>query len=153
MDSLKSIKHVLVCFQLLSGLKIKFSKSKLFSLGAGAKLLNLGVSILSCEIGEWPFSYLGVTIGLSPKKILFWEPLLNKVDSRLASWRCSNLNMAGRAVLLKAFIDSLPSYRFNIFTIPIGVCQKLGAIRRSFIWGGGEFRENGFRAKKLHLIN
>lgn len=32
-DSIKAIRHVLSCFQLLSGFKINFLKSKLFSVG------------------------------------------------------------------------------------------------------------------------
>lgn len=52
------------------------------------------------------------------------DPLVNRIDSRLENWKFSNLNMAGRVVLLKSKIDSLPSYWFNLFAMPSGVCQK-----------------------------
>lgn len=85
MESLKAIKNIILCFQMLSGLKINFHKSKLFSKGRGVALLDQGSNLLKCSIGDWPFTYLGVTVGLSPKKKLFWDPLLNKVNKCLAS--------------------------------------------------------------------
>lgn len=69
-------------------------------------------------------TYLGVTIGMSQKKKLFWEPLLKRIDNRLASKKCTNLNVAGRIVLLKATIDSLPSYWFNTF-MPLSVRRRV----------------------------
>lgn len=70
----------------------------------------------------------GVTIGLSPKKKFFWDPLMSRIDNRLTNWKCANLNMAGRAVLLIATIDSLSSCWFNLFMIPNGVCQKIEVV-------------------------
>lgn len=49
-DFLLAMKRVLICFQLLSGLKIKFSKSKLYSLGKSMDLLQEGAIIGSAKI-------------------------------------------------------------------------------------------------------
>lgn len=72
--SIKLIKQVLICFRLLSGLKINFQKSKLYSCGAGVSLFQEGGNILPCPVGDWPMSYLGVTVGLSPKRKFFGIP-------------------------------------------------------------------------------
>lgn len=149
-ESIKAVKNILLSFQLLSGLKVNFSKSKIYSRRVGAHLLQQGSSIMGCEIGNWPFNYLGVTIGPSPKRRLFWDPLFDQVNRKLANWKVSNLNMDGRMVLLKSTIDSLPSYRFNVFLISSRVSKKLDALRRSFLWG--ECGEEGRRNRKIHLI-
>lgn len=72
----------------------------------------------------------------SLKKKLSWDPLLRKVEGKLENWKCANLNMVGRVVIIKAAFDSLPTYWYNIFHIPIGICQKLESICISFLWGG-----------------
>lgn len=141
----------LLCFQLLFGLKINFCKSKLFSNGKGVDLLHQESNILKCSIENFPFTNLGVSVGLSPRKKLFWDPLINKVSDRLASWKCSSLNMEGKIVLIKSTLDSLPSYWFNLFAIPAGVCNNLEAVRRSFLWG--KVKDQGSIARKLHLLN
>lgn len=48
-DSIKKIKRVLVCFQLLLGLRINFFKSIIYSQGLGVNLLTRGSKILGCE--------------------------------------------------------------------------------------------------------
>lgn len=58
--------------------------------------------------------------------------------------------MAGRVVLIKSTLDSLPSYWFNLFNIPVEICKRLELIRRRFLWG--EVTDNGSVARKLHLI-
>lgn len=115
------------------------------------ELLQRGSSLLKCAIGEWFMTYLGVTVGLSPRSKNLWAQLVNRIDSRLANWKCSNLDMVGRIVLLKATFDSLPSYRFNLFVMLSGVCQKIETIHRNFLWG--EYEEEGVMSQKLHLLS
>lgn len=150
MESIKSIKNILVSFQLLSGLRINFSKSKLYSLWKYKELLIQGSSILKCVVGDWPFTYLEVSVGLFPKKKLFWDPLIRKVERKLTNWKCTNLNMEGRVVLIKAAIDSLPTYWLNIFHNFIGICKKLEAICRNFLWG--KYKDQGSQVRKIHLL-
>lgn len=111
--SIRTIRNILRCFYLLTGLKINFSKSSLYSVGKGCVLLSQGARFLTSLIGSWPITYLGVTIGLSPRRKVFWDPLVKKVEKKLAGWKCESLKMSGRLVLLKATMDSLPVYWFN----------------------------------------
>ncbi|KAK1361779.1 hypothetical protein POM88_046253 [Heracleum sosnowskyi] len=86
------------------------------------------------------FSLNGVTIGISPKKILFWDPLI----------KSSSLNLAGRVVLLKATLDSLPTHWLSTTVLPAEVSQQFEAIRRGFLWG--EFSDSGERTRKMNLL-
>lgn len=58
------------------------------------------------------------------------------------------ISIAGKVTVLKAVIDSLPVYWFNLFKIPNGVARKIEKIRRDFFWQGLK-TEN----KKLHFIS
>ncbi|KAK1371305.1 hypothetical protein POM88_037397 [Heracleum sosnowskyi] len=100
-------------------------------------LLSRGASILGCKVGS--------------RNLAFWDPLMAKVQGKLASWKSESLNKAGRLVLLKAAIDNQPLYWFNTYLIPKEVCSRLENIRRSFLWG--KLRDQGARIRKLHLIN
>lgn len=68
----------------------------------------------------------------------------------MADWKSESLNIAGRTILLKAALDSLPTYWFSTFLIPSGISNKLEAIRRGFLWG--EFVKDGVKLRKLHLL-
>lgn len=60
--SVSKVKEVLQCFQLLSGLKINFQKSKIYSFSKNQVLLESFASILGCQLGNWPLVYLGSQI-------------------------------------------------------------------------------------------
>lgn len=143
------IKRVLQCFQLMSGLKINFDKSELFFKSSNAEQMDL-CNILNCKQGLWPMKYLGVPIGTSSKKRIFWAPLIQKMMQKLAKWKADNLNMAGRLTLVKAVLDGLPTYWMNVYKVPSTVAARMEQIRRNFLWG--HFQEQFGLKKKLHAI-
>ncbi|GAU46724.1 hypothetical protein TSUD_100160 [Trifolium subterraneum] len=59
-----------------------------------------------------------------PRRVLFWEPVVNRVRSRLTIWKSRFLSFGGRLVLLKSVLTSLPVYALSFFKAPSG-------------WGGG----------------
>lgn len=147
-SSIKGVKRVLQCFQLMSGLSINFQKSSLRGFSDSPQILQVWANILGCKVAKGSFTYLGASIGTSPKKIAFWDPMIHKVKSRLDGWEVDYISMAGRLVLLKVVIDSLPIFWFNLYLIPASVLRSLEQIRRSFIWGQSE---NG--KPKIQLIS
>lgn len=64
----------------------------------------------------------------------------NKIPKNLNNWAWSHLNMAGKLVLLKATLDSLPIYGFNFFIMPKGIKKRINIIRRNFLWGNNKLR-------------
>lgn len=149
-SSIIGIKRVLQCFQIISGLKINFSKSALYGYGQKSEKTEAWAHFLGCEVGKGPLKYLGATLGSPPSSINYWTPLLNKLQSKIQSYDSSTLSIAGRIVLLKAAIDSIPTYWFNLFKIPSGVVKRIEKMRRLFLWGG----TSGTGAKrKIHLLN
>lgn len=52
----------------------------------------------------------------------------------MAKWKAESLNKAGRVVLLKSSLDSLPTYWFSLFKLPVGVSKNIDGIRRKFFW-------------------
>lgn len=146
--SIRGVKRVLQYFELLSGLHINFHKSCLYGFGDSQGKITEWADLLGCEVGTGKLSYLGTEIGTSPGSIKYWDPLISRVRKKLQSWDVEHVSLAGRIVLLKASIDSLPVFWLSLFKLPVSVLNSLEKLRRSFLWG-----ENTNRPQKIHLLN
>jgi len=132
-----SIKTILRCFELVSGLKINFHKLKLVGINVDRYTLETYVKTLNCNTMQIPLKYLGLEIGGNPGKALFWEPVINKINARLSSWKGKFLSMAGRICLIKSVFTFIPLFYLSFFKAPASVCNKIKSIQRSFLWAWG----------------
>lgn len=107
--SCKGIKLILTIFELLSGLKINYNKSHLFTSKADNSKASAWARIMGCEVGNWPLFYLGANLGCPVKKQNFWLPLVKKVKTKLSKWKSRVLNKSGRVVLIRSTLNSIPA--------------------------------------------
>lgn len=68
------------------------------------------MEILGCQTGVIPFKYLGDWVGLEKKPCMKWLSLVDQMKSKLQGWKCSQLNMAGRLLLIKSSLDNISTY-------------------------------------------
>ena len=69
---------------------------------------------------------------------MFWQPLINRINSRLSGWKSKHLSLGGRLVLLKSVLSSLPVYGLSFFNAPSGIVSSIESILNiSFFFGGG----------------
>lgn len=134
-SNMNNLARILRCFTLSSGLKVSFKKSKLFGIG-----IDIGTSLqlarsLHCQNGSFPFTYLGVPVGLNMSLIKNWKPAIDKVAKRLSKWKEKSLSFGGRTVLAKAVLGSIPLYFLSMFRAPATVIKSIEQIRRKFVWG------------------
>lgn len=63
-------------------------------------------SILNVPTGKLPIRYLGIPV--SSKKLNFndCQPILSKIEQRLAGWESKALSYAGRVELIKSTLSS-----------------------------------------------
>lgn len=76
-----------------------------------------------------------------------WNPILSRIQKRLAGWKGSLLSEGGKLVLLKSVLASLPTYYLSLFSIPMTVERKIEQYQREFLWGKGK-QEDG-----IHLVD
>lgn len=67
-----------------------------------------------------------------------WDPIVRKVESRLAIWKRKLISQSGRLTLIKSVLNSLPLYCLSLFRIPVSVAKKLRQLQCRFFWGGDE---------------
>jgi hypothetical protein len=134
--NIRVMRAVLFLFEALSGLKVNFSKSQLVGVNVPASWLSEAAMVLNCKVGSIPFVYLGLPIGGNARRLVFWEPLLSRLKSRLSSWNSKHLSLGGRLVLLKFVLSSLPVYALSFFKAPSGIISSIESILNCFFWGG-----------------
>ena len=83
------------------------------------------VEILGCRIRSLPMNYLGMSLGASHKSPSVRNPILEKIERKLADWKKMYLFKGGRLTLLKSTLSSLPTYYLSLFTIPMHVANKI----------------------------
>ncbi|KAK3227605.1 hypothetical protein Dsin_007467 [Dipteronia sinensis] len=148
MDHLLNAKRILRCFELVSGLKIKFHKSGLARIGIGKTEESVFLAAaFKCRTMALPITYLGFLLGGKPGSKVFWNSLVDKIERRLAPWKRKFLSKGGRLVLIKAVISSLPTYFLSVFKIPVGIALRIEKLQRDFLWG------NGVLKRKIHAVS
>ena len=131
------IKVMLRSFELVSGLRVNSHKSTVGPVG----ISELDVRVFSkCHNSihmGLPFKYLGMPIEGNPRKSVFWNPVVEKIKSRLSRWKGRLLSVAGRICLIKSVISDLPLFYFSFFKAPVSVCNQISRIQAQFLWGWG----------------
>jgi len=131
-----AVKAILRGFELASGLKINFHKSKIAGVNVDNYALSSYAKTLSCAQMGVPFKYLGLEVGGNPRKVKFWEPVLTKLKARLNVWKGRFLSMAGRICLIKSVISAIPLFYLSIFKAPESVYKSIISIQRRFLGMG-----------------
>ena len=113
---------MLFWFEVVSGLKINMGKSELFPMGVVPNIVDK-VNVLGCKQGSFPMKYLGLPLGANVKDRFIWNPIIEKVERRLASWKRLYLSKGGKVTLIKSTLSNLPTYFLSLFPIPVEVAN------------------------------
>ena len=87
-------------------LKVNVAKSEMIPIGEVNNVHALA-KILGCRVGALPMTSLGMLLGASNKSPSIWNPILEKIERRLAGWKKLYLSKGGRLTLLKSTLSSL----------------------------------------------
>jgi hypothetical protein len=126
---------VLTWFEAISGLKINLGKSEMVPVGEVPNMEEL-VCILGCKQASLPMKYLGLPLGAKFKETTIWNPILEKMERRLAGWKRLYLSKGGKVTLIKSTLSNLPTYYLSLFPIPAAVAYRLEKLQRDFLWSG-----------------
>ncbi|XP_009789469.1 uncharacterized protein [Nicotiana sylvestris] len=125
---LQYLNLTLLIFESISGLHINMVKSMIYPVNVVPNLDELA-DIMSCDIGSFPTTYLGLPLGAKHKSV-----------------KMQYLSMGGRVTLINSVLDSIPTYIMSLFPMPSKVQKQLDKLRRSFLWEGNS------EGHKFHLV-
>ncbi|KAK4286586.1 hypothetical protein QN277_003122 [Acacia crassicarpa] len=119
-----------------SGEKVSISKSSLFfsprvSTVLKGRIKNITGMKIASEIGK----YLGFPLTRNKSSRDTFQYVIDRVKSKLATWKSSCLSMGGRITLAKTVISAIPLYPMQVSQLPVSVCKELERLQRRFIWG------------------
>ncbi|GJW95315.1 RNA-directed DNA polymerase, eukaryota, reverse transcriptase zinc-binding domain protein [Tanacetum coccineum] len=96
--------HILSWFDEVSGLKINLAKSQIFGIGVHISEVESIARSINCSHDSLPFSYLGLSVGRSMRKVEDWACVSSKFTKRLTSWKNRLLSIGGRSTLTKSVL-------------------------------------------------
>lgn len=97
-------------------------------------------------VGVLPTTHLGLPLGASNKDLSVWNPVIQRVEKRLAGWQKKYSSKGGKEVLIKSTLSSIPTYCMSLFNAPTSVIGKLEKLQRNFLWDAVD------ETKKFHLV-
>lgn len=115
-SSLDGVLSVMEKFARMSGLHINAAKSSIYSAGQNKLLLQQNAEVRGLTVWSLPFRYLGLPLTSKAWTRLDYEPLIDRIRSRLLAWSHRSLSFAGRLQLIKSVISSVIRVISNNYT-------------------------------------
>jgi hypothetical protein len=130
------------------GMRINYHKSEVVPTDPDdVKDIQEFVEIFGCPVGTLPIKYLGIPLHFHKLKREDLQPLIDKIIKRIAGWRGKLLTQAGRLVLIKACIASIPVNLLSFIKFPRWAIDLINSNMPNCFWDDYE----GHR--KFHLAN
>lgn len=118
------INKVLQTFCNLSGQRISPEISKIwFSRATPLAQMRSTMQIFGAKFSDENVTYLGGPVNVSRPRA--FQELLQKMDKRLHAWKAKLLSPAGKLVLIKSVLESLPIYQMSSTMFHKAVLDKI----------------------------
>ncbi|GJZ53993.1 hypothetical protein Tco_0608878 [Tanacetum coccineum] len=125
----------------VSSLRVNYNKSKLYGIGVNEMDLMDMAGWMRCGVKEFPFTYLGLPIGVNMRLINAWNPIVENFKNRLVDWKAKTMYI-------------LRELEKNSFGVGLGkgksVLGQMG-YDSCITWGRG-LNIRALRAKNLALL-
>lgn len=127
--------EILSKFELASGQKINLGKSSVFfSTNTRTFARQQLCSSLRIAEAQDDSMYLGLPNMMKKSKVTTLGFLKDKVRRRTQSWEGKLINQGGKEVLVKALIQSLPTYAMSVFLLPLEITKDVERSISKFWW-------------------
>jgi len=132
----KAVLEILKLYVEASGQCINMDKSSVFfSSNTSPQIRDLIKALLGVSEVVRFESYLGLPTLVGWKKYHTFSFLKDRVWKKLQGWKGQTLSRAGKEILIKAVVQSIPTYTMGVFQLPVKLCEELQALCARFWWG------------------
>jgi hypothetical protein len=147
-EETNQIKSIITKYQQASGQLVNYNKSEvIFSRKVQPSSKHEINHILPMQEVHHFSKYLGQPTFIGRAKSQVFSYIQDRVWKMLKGWKEKNLSFAGRATLIKAVAQAIPTYLMSNYLIPKGLCHNMESMISNFWWGSNVDR------KKIHWIN
>lgn len=89
-------------------------------------------------------TYLGIPFMTSKIQSNIFQPIIQKLSLKNASWHQQYLSKAERLIMIQLVLQAIPLHVMSCIKIPHMICDKIDQFNRAFYW---KRNQNG---KKIH---
>lgn len=143
----KNMLAIIRCFEAVFELKVNLSKSSLIGVCTEMNRVEHLVELWGCKVGSLPTSYLGLPLCTGGVSKSLWNPVVEKVESKLVVWKAKYLSLGSRVTLIKSVLANLPIYFMTLFKCPKSIINRIERLERDFLWHGNDGKN------KFHLVD
>lgn len=124
-----------------TGSKINFSKSCMIPLNVQPEKVEHLSKMFGCMVGDLPFTYLGIPMGISRPKVIDFSPLVDRVERRLSA-TSALLSYEDRLTLVNSVLSFLPTYYICTLSLPKSIILSIDRVRRHCLWRGSDINSS-----------
>lgn len=95
LEYLKNLRCILLIVEVATRLTVKWSKLTISPVGVVVGIEAMA-DVFGCEVVSLPSSYLGLPLGAKSASSSIWNPVIEKLGSRLARWKGNYLSFGGK---------------------------------------------------------
>lgn len=133
----QGILRLLQVYSTTSGQILNFDKSgALFSANTPPCRCEAICNILGVSQADPKAKYLGLPASWGKSKGEAYNFLIERALAKMQGWKSKLLSQAGKEILIKAVVQSIPSYAMSCFELPQAFCDKLNSMIKNFWWKG-----------------
>lgn len=131
-----NVKEILSSYGAWSGQQVNYRKSSiLFSANVDETEQQVLASSLGVQLMERDAIYLGFPLFMNRAPTTSYNFLVQKIEKKLQGWKENLLSHAGREVLIKSSLASIPSYHMSLGILPQRTIYSMEKYMRNFDWG------------------
>jgi hypothetical protein len=127
------LKEALSKYSLSTSLKINYGKSQLIPINVPDDLASTLATEIGYQIGQIPFTYLGLPLGTTHPSIRDLSPLVYRLERKLSS-SSSFLPQGARLQLINSVLSSLPLHFLCTLKLPPGLTKQFYRIIGQCLW-------------------
>ena len=88
---------------------------------------------------------MGLPLFIGREKKACFTKVKERIWAIMQGWKEKLLSQAGKEVMIKAIIQSIPTYSMSVFKLPVSLCKEIETMIQQFWWGQGD-------SKKIHWV-
>lgn len=141
-----AMKKILQTYEEASGQSINLGKSDVFfSKNVDDDTQYRLTDILGVQLVMGTGKHLGLPSMVGRSKKSTFSFIKDRVWKHISSWGGRSLTKAGKEVLIKSILQSIPSYVMGTYLIPPSVCEELECMMNSYWWGSSGSNASGIK--------
>lgn len=143
-----AVKTILNEYEARSGQAVNYQKSAIFF---SSNVRRDKQEEIKGELGVYKYvgesKYLGLPSLVGRSKKAVFRYLKDRVIQKIKGWSSRLLSRAGKLVMLKNVVQSIPAYAMSCFLIPKSICQEIQKVMNAFWW-----QSQTANAKGIHWL-